>query len=469
MLKLTHTLLASALALGGASIAPHSANDLQGLYDMYVPDAPLAAERAPGIVPPLPWAAEDPADSLYRDAREALNRGDYRRAADLFGRIQSRYPQSEYAADALYWQAFALYRAGGTSDLRRAVGKLKAQKDKYPKAKTAGDAETLLVRIEGQLAQTGDASAAERVARGADSAARGGCSRNADDDDDPRVAALNALLHMDAERAMPILRQVLARRDACSVGLRRKAVFLVSQKRSAETEGILLDIARRDPDGEVRQQAVFWMGQLNSERSTAMLDSILRSAEDPELREKAVFALSQQSSERAAGILRGVAEDTSFTMEVREKAVFWLGQRRSTESAQFLRGLFDRTRSNELREKILFSLSQMHGVGSDKWLLEIAGDEKHAIDVRKQAVFSASQARAPIPEMAALYDRVTNRQVKEQIIFALTQYRETAAVDKLISIAKSDEDTELRKKAIFWLGQSRDPRAQQLLLDIING
>jgi len=27
----------------------------------------------------------------------------------------------------------------------------------------------------------------------------------------------------------------------------------------------------------------------------------------------------------------------------------------------------------------------------------------------------------------------------------------------------------MRKKAIFWLGQSRDPRVKQLLLDIING
>jgi hypothetical protein len=34
-----------------------------------------------------------------------------------------------------------------------------------------------------------------------------------------------------ARQAMPILQMVLARRDACSVALRRKAVFLVSQKR----------------------------------------------------------------------------------------------------------------------------------------------------------------------------------------------------------------------------------------------
>ena len=58
--------------------------------------------------------------------------------------------------------------------------------------------------------------------------------------------------------------------------------------------------------------------------------------------------------------------------------------------------------------------------------------------------------------------------MKEQLIFVLQDRRETAAVDKLIDIAKNDKDVEMRKKAIFWLGQSRDPRVQQLLVDIIN-
>src|SRR3954466_9691434 len=58
---------------------------------------------------PLPWLWKDPADSLYRAAREALNRREYRPAARLFGEIPNRFPRSGYAADALYWNAFALY------------------------------------------------------------------------------------------------------------------------------------------------------------------------------------------------------------------------------------------------------------------------------------------------------------------------------------------------------------------------
>jgi hypothetical protein len=37
-----------------------------------------------------------------------------------------------------------------------------------------------------------------------------------------------------------------------------------------------------------------------------------------------------------------------------------------------------------------------------------------------------------------------------------------------MAIAENDSDGELRKKAIFWLGQSKDPRAAEFLLRLIN-
>ena len=81
---------------------------------------------------------DDPADSLYRLARQALNDGDSRRAAQLFLDLQRRYPQSQYVADAMYFQAFALTRAGGEKDLRAARSVLENQLKKFPSAGRAG-------------------------------------------------------------------------------------------------------------------------------------------------------------------------------------------------------------------------------------------------------------------------------------------------------------------------------------------
>ena len=90
-----------------------------------------------------------------------------------------------------------------------------------------------------------------------------------DSDDDERVIALNALMQMDAERAMPLLKKVMARRDKCSEILRRKAVFLIAQKRTDEAADILVDAARNDPDAEVREQAVQWLSRVPARSRSA--------------------------------------------------------------------------------------------------------------------------------------------------------------------------------------------------------
>ena len=58
--------------------------------------------------------------------------------------------------------------------------------------------------------------------------------------------------------------------------------------------------------------------------------------------------------------------------------------------------------------------------------------------------------------------------MKQHILFTLTQVDSEAAFDKMLEIARSEEDPELREHAIFWIGQSGDPRAQDVLLEILD-
>lgn len=456
------------------------------------------------------WAPGDPADSLYKPAREALNRGDYKKAAELFRQIRTQYPKSAYAGDACYWEAFALYRTGGTSDLRSARTVLGTQKEKYATAATRGDAESLLVRIQGELARRGDATAAASVSQVASAVAvapvapmtptpatarpvrptsvntapvpavaygvgggvAGGVARAGggdcpDEDDDARVAALNAMISMDAERAQPVLEKVMARRDPGSVCLRRKAVFLVSQQRTSRTEDILLTAARTDPDEEVREQAVFWLSQVQSPKALAALDSILRSDASTDIREKALFAVSQQNTPESRKSLRAFAAGNNVPPELQEKAIFWLGQSEDAEDAAFLKTLYPKLTDRDLKEKVFFAVSQSKGADNQRWLLQIAGDSKEDIELRKNALFWAGQSGVSIAELSALYDRSTDSEMREQVIFVLSQSNDAAAVDKMIQIAKTDKDKELRKRAIFWLSQSQDPRAAKVLEDIL--
>jgi HEAT repeat protein len=457
------------------------------------PQEPAASmERGPRA----PWLQGDPADSIYRAAREALDRRDYRRAADLFAQVPARYPRSGYAPDAYYWRAFALYRVGGTPQLRLALQSLDAQRERHPRAATRGDAQALARRIQGELARQGDAEAAAQVAEAAEAAVAPtvavapavaaapmvaetppvppvpptgsrGRDRCDDEDDDTKLAALSALQQMDDERARPILQRVLARRDPSSVCLRRKAVFLIAQEDASGAEDILLEAARSDPDRDVREQAVFWLSQVGTDRAVGALDSILRTSNDPSLQEKAVFALSQHGSARALQALRGYAERPGLSLDVREKVIFWLGQSGGAENEAFLRSLYGRLDDTDLRNKVLFSLAQAGGPENIRFLLGVVRDSRQPADLRKQALFWAGQADAPMADLAALYDALPDRAMREQLVFVYSQRDDAAAVDKLLDVARNDPDRELRKKALFWLGQSNDPRAAKALQDII--
>src|SRR5579885_348246 len=80
-----------------------------------------SGDRFDRITAPPAWAPNDPADSIYRVARELLNRGDWGRAARMFADIQKNYPNSAYEKDAPYYEAYARYKIGTTEELRQAA------------------------------------------------------------------------------------------------------------------------------------------------------------------------------------------------------------------------------------------------------------------------------------------------------------------------------------------------------------
>ncbi len=287
-------------------------------------------------------------------------------------------------------------------------------------------------------------------------------------DNGVQSAALNAVLQMDADRAVPLLKRVLERQDPESACLRRRAVFMLSQHETAETSGLLVQLAKTDPDPEVRHQAVFWLSQVTGPEAVSALRDILATSTDRELQEKAIFALSQHEGPTASQALRTYAGRTDVPDELRSNAVFWLGQQGSAENAAFLRELFGRATDRELKNRILFSVSQMESAESGRWLVEVAKDTRQPTEIRKQALFWAGQSDAlTTADLKGLYSSMPDRELKEHLIFVLSQQDGPAAVDELIAIVRTEPDAELKKKAIFWLAQSDDPRVAEVLANLL--
>lgn len=248
-----------------------------------------------------------------------------------------------------------------------------------------------------------------------------------------------------------------------------EAVFPITLADSINATQPLYSLAKNQsrPD-DVRDQAIFWLSQVEDERAVGMLEDILKTARSERIADKAIFGLSQHRSGKGFPILRAYAENDGHSDDVRGKAIFWLGQRKGDDRENYLRGLYNRVRSEDLKDKVIFSISQQRSAESQQWLLDIVSNTREPIEMRKKALFWAGQGGTPMEKLTSLYSRMDNREMKDQMIFVFSQRRERAAFDKLMDIARNDPDREARRKAMFWLGQSRDPRVAAFLSDMIN-
>lgn len=103
-------------------------------------------------------------------------------------------------------------------------------------------------------------------------------------------------------------------------------------------------------------------------------------------------------------------------------------------------------------------------------LLALAKQASTPMDSRKSAVFWLSQiagdaATAGLQELAD--DEGEDRDIRDQAVFALSQLPDDQGVPILIRLARSNKDPQVRRKALFWLGQSEDPRALRLIEEIL--
>jgi hypothetical protein len=183
---------------------------------------------------------------------------------------------------------------------------------------------------------------------------------------------------------------------------------------------------------------------------------------------EAIFPVTLADSVDITSRLGGIAENESRSDDLRGQAIFWIGQSRTERSGDYLRSLFRKTRDEDVRDKIIFSISQQNDDESQRWLVDLAGNSNESIELRKKALFWAGQTGTPFSQLSAMYGKMREKEMKDQMIFVFSQRREPQALDKLMDIAKNDPDRDTRRKALFWLGQSKDSRVSAFLSDIIN-
>jgi len=148
-----------------------------------------------------------------------------------------------------------------------------------------------------------------------------------------------------------------------------------------------------------------------------------------------------------------------------------LGVIGARDATDYLLSLAGSSSTTKIGSEAIFPTTLADSVEVWPALLRIARDDGRPNGTRTQAMFWLGQM-AGDKITGSLSDMVgessVDREVRKQAVFALSQRPQRDGVPALIQIARTNRDPEIRKSALFWLGQSRDPRALALFEEILS-
>jgi HEAT repeat protein len=228
-------------------------------------------------------------------------------------------------------------------------------------------------------------------------------------------------------------------------------------------------VAKNDPDASVRGEAIGYLARQPGERVVDALEDLLRTSNDERVQRSAVRALSSHESPRARRSLRALIERTDVPEQLRREAIgSFERERSSAEDAAYIRSLYGRLESEKLKESVINAVGRLGGTDNEQWLANLVKNPNEAMQLRAAALNRLGRTTLPIAEFSKMYDAATERGIREQVMNVLAYRKEPEATDKLIDIARTGTDPQLRRLAINYLTRKNDPRTQKLLLEILD-
>ncbi|MCM2269740.1 MAG: hypothetical protein NDJ75_06540 [Thermoanaerobaculia bacterium] len=185
-----------------------------------------------------------------------------------------------------------------------------------------------------------------------------------------------------------------------------------------------------------------------------------------EVAERSVAALAHHRSAEADGQLATLVADRTLEADLRRSALYWAGEMRGEAGVALAERTLASERDEELLDGAAFALAESEVPRAAERL--VAAARAHPLaEVRSKALFWLSQAdgdrHAETIYAAAFDDR--DADVREQAVFALSELE--GGTVWLVRLLREASDAEVRRQALFWLGQSDDPRAMAALEEIL--
>ncbi len=147
--------------------------------------------------------------------------------------------------------------------------------------------------------------------------------------------------------------------------------------------------------------------------------------------------------------------------------LFWFGDVNSAQSIEFLKTLIGDVDTRDRSEAALSAIALHRDPAATEVILALAKNGTPRI--RQRSLFwIARRAESQAPGIITqAIDNDPDVEVKKQAVFALSQLPGDQAVPLLIKLARSHSHPIVRKQSMFWLGQSKDPRALSFFEEVL--
>ena len=200
-------------------------------------------------------------------------------------------------------------------------------------------------------------------------------------------------------------------------------------------------------DEDLKLMALNGLVQSDPERAIPLLENLLKTSSSPRLKERALFVLAQSNAPRGRQLLEQVARGGAGNPDLQLKAISYISatnKRQQTGNPQLLWEIYSGSNDNQVKRAALRGLM----ASRDKdHLLQVARTEK-ATPLRLEAISFLGSSGAQT-ELWQIYQGETAVDVKRQILHAMIAGGST---DRLLEVAKTEKDPDLRRTAIQALG-----------------
>ena len=373
-------------------------------------------------------AAEMREQEVYDLGRESLEEGEWQAALDQFSKVIRM--DGRRADGALYWKAYVQNKLGRRSE---ALSTLETLRSSHPSSRWLDDGRALEVEIK---------QASGRPV-----------SPDDEDTEDLKLMALNGLLNMDPERAVPMLEKFI--QSGNTPQLKERALFVLVQTGSPRARTLVTRIAKGQSNPELQRKALEYLGIFGDEDAHRLLREVYAGTSDDSVKQSILQAW-MTSSDRAA--LLSVAKD-SKAGGLRDYAIQLLGAQGADDE---LWEMYRTDPSIEVKERVLQALAVS---GASDRLMEVARGEK---DVRLRAAaiqglgISGGASGAGLKSM---YWSEKDREVRRAVLNALFVQGDAGP---LIDIARRETDPEMRREVVSRLSVMGSKEATDFMLELLN-